>query len=227
MTIYDNYGSVLYKNFIKGVIFDCDGVLVDSEPFSCGALNVLFEKYFNIDIGNDYSPVIGSSLKDTFSYYLEKYGITNADQSVLAKIYIEKDEVYKNLAKNKLRPFSGISQFINFCHTYNFRISVGSSGTLNKISFSLKESGLDQYFDVITSADEVKHGKPEPDLFLLTAKKMQIDPKDCLVVEDSLSGIIAGNKAGMYTVGITNTFSRDKLKKADPKLIIDNVMELT
>jgi HAD superfamily hydrolase (TIGR01509 family) len=226
LTIINNNGSVQDKNFIKSVIFDCDGVLVNSEPFSCQALNILFEKYFKIDIGVDYSEIIGKSLQDTFEYYFKKYEFENIDEKLLLTLYQEKDEVYMELAKDKLKQFPGISQFINHCITNDICIAVASSGTLEKIKFSLNETGLTKYFDIIISADQVENGKPSPDIFLYSAKKLNLDPKHCLVIEDSLSGIIAGNKAGMFTVAISNTFPREKLKEANPNLIVERVMEL-
>lgn len=220
-----NPTSALNKS-IKGIIFDCDGVLVDSEQYSCGALNVLFQKYFQLDIGIDYSQVIGTSLKDTLAHYINLFNLKNVDSALLEKFYTEKDEIYKRIAKGKLKCIEGIPQFLDHCLNYNISISVASSGTLEKIYFSLQETDLLKYFTTISSSDEVVYGKPSPDLFVLTAKKMDIHPENCLVLEDSISGIIAGNNAGMITVGITNTFSREKLAEANPSLIIDNVLDL-
>ena len=146
---------------------------------------------------------------------------------MLDRFFKEKDQIYKDLARGKLQVFPGILQFINHLTTYGYQKSVASSGTLDKILFSLNVTGIKQYFSIVTSSDEVEYGKPAPDLFLLTAQKMGIDPKHCLVIEDSLAGIEAGISAGMFTVGITNTFSRENLGRSNPNLIIQNVMELT
>ena len=64
------------ENKIHGVIFDCDGVLVDSELMSCSAINIIFEKYFHVDIGTDYTPVIGKKIADGFDYYINKFNVT-------------------------------------------------------------------------------------------------------------------------------------------------------
>lgn len=222
-----NINSFDYRS-IKGVIFDCDGVLVDSEPHSCYALNVLFDKYFNVDIGSDYSFVLGKTLKDSFAHYFKKYKIKNVDKKVLKNIYSEKDEIYRDLARGNLQAFDGVEDLIKNCLEKEIKIAVASSGALSKILFSLNETGLKKYFSNITSSDEVKldRGKPFPDLFLLSAKKLNINPKKCLVIEDSLSGIKASKSAQMYSVGVTNTFSTDKLEKVNPDLIVSNVSEL-
>ncbi|MFV2014110.1 MAG: HAD family hydrolase, partial [Candidatus Heimdallarchaeota archaeon] len=127
---------------------------------------------------------------------------------------------------NKLKAFNGIPRLINYCHKFDITVAVASSGTLDKIKFSLTETGLLNYFNIITSSNEIKKGKPDPELFLLSAEKMNLDPKNCLVIEDSISGIVAGNLAQMFTVGVTNTFSKDELQKSTPNLIVNNVSEL-
>jgi HAD superfamily hydrolase (TIGR01509 family) len=209
---------------IKGIIFDCDGVLVDSEPLSCQALNIVFEKHFGIDIGNDYTPVIGTSLKDTISYYFDKYNIKN---QYTEELLIEKDDIYQEIAKNNLKSFEGITLFLNDARMKNYKISVASSGTEKKINFSLTEAKLINYFDFITSSSEVKKGKPEPDLFLKAAEKMILDPSLCMVIEDSFSGIEAAKKAGMYVIGITNTFSYEKLSKTQANIILNSISEMS
>ncbi|MHA1991874.1 MAG: HAD family hydrolase [Candidatus Hodarchaeales archaeon] len=209
---------------IKGIIFDCDGVLVDSEPFSCQALNIVFEKHFGIDIGNDYTPVIGTSLKDTISYYFDKYNIKYQHTE---ELLIEKDVVYQEIAKNNLKSFEGITLFLKDARMKNYKISVASSGTEKKINFSLTEAKLIDYFDFITSSSEVKKGKPEPDLFLKAAEKMTLDPSLCMVFEDSFSGIEAAKKAGMYVIGITNTFSYEKLSKTQANIILNSISEMS
>lgn len=208
---------------VKGIIFDCDGVLVDSEPLSCYSLNILFERNFNIDIGTDYTPVIGTSLKDTISYYFDKY---NLNSSNIGELLIEKDQIYKEIAKNALKIFNGIIPFLKEAEKTNYRLSVASSGTYDKINFSLTETHLLRYFEFITSSNEVLKGKPAPDLYLKAAEKFKLSPSECLVFEDSLTGIKAAKQAGMYVVGITNTFDYENLSKKETDLVIDSISEI-
>ena len=214
------------ENNIKGVIFDCDGVLVDSEKLSCGALNVIFEKYFNIDIGTDYSPVIGKSLKDSIGYYLSAFQVKLPNTIKLQTLYREKDAAYQNLARNKLQPFSGVNELLEYLKQSSLEITVASSGSHEKIQFNLEQGKLQKYFSIITSADEVQYGKPNPDLFILSAKKLSLDPTNCLVIEDSVSGIKAAKAANMLAVGVTNTFDRKVLLNAGADKIITRLDEL-
>lgn len=193
---------------IKAIIFDCDGVLVDSEYLSCNSLNIVFESEFGIDIGRDYKPIIGKPLKESMKYYLEKYNLGLED---INELMVKKEKAYQNQAKGILQTFENAKIFLDKVKSRNIKICVGSSGSLDKITFSLKEVGFSSYFDkkYITSSDEVENGKPAPDLFLLAAKKIQISPKNCVVVEDSINGAIGALKAGMKVIGFPGSFDKE------------------
>ena len=102
------------------------------------------------------------------------------------------------------------------------KIAVATAGNKRKLTFNLKCGGFDIRNRV--TADDIKHGKPAPDIFLAAAKKLKVKPNECIVVEDSLNGIKAAKRAKMFCVAVTNTFPRSKLKDAD--LIIDSLSEL-
>lgn len=211
---------------IKGVIFDCDGVLVDSELLSCGAINVIFEKYFNVDIGHDYSSIIGNRLEDTFKFYLEKFDISIPSTINLTDLYKQKDQEYQNLARGKLHLFPGVEELLKNLINRTIKISVASSGTPEKIKFNLHEGGLTKYFTILTSAVEVQNGKPHPDIFLLSAQKMHLKPENCLVVEDAVAGVKAAKAAGMMAVAVPNTFDKQFLIEAGADKIITRLDEL-
>ena len=191
---------------VNTIIFDCDGVLVDSEKYSCRALNVVFEQEFNIEIGTDYSPVIGKRLFDSLSYYLKKHQLSLES---ISELMIKKDRIYQNLARNNLATFPGSLEFLNAAKNIGYKIAVASSGSVDKIHFSLNEVGISTFFDVIVSAEEVSIGKPDPEIFLLAAKRVGFSPEKCLVIEDSLNGAIAAKKANMSVFGFPGTFDKD------------------
>ncbi|MHA2250272.1 MAG: HAD family hydrolase [Candidatus Kariarchaeaceae archaeon] len=201
MGIFDN---------VKAVIFDCDGVLVDSESMSCGALNVVFEDQFGIDIGENYEPVLGTSLAYSLKYYLDKFNITYDNISKLAEM---KEQTYFTMAKKSLTSFPFCEEFINLLRSHDILIAVASSGSLEKIEFSLSHVNFQSYFEIITSSSEVKRGKPYPDLFLRTAEKLKVTSHECVVVEDSLSGIQAAIRANMRVIGFPGSFPNDALLK--------------
>ena len=196
---------------ITTIILDCDGVIVDSEKYSCGATNIVFRDYFQIEIGTDYHPVIGKSVKDAINYFLQKH-------SLEGKIPIEeladaKERAYRKAAKGKLHSIAGINEFIKKVREFGLKLGVASSGSIKKIKFSLKEVNLDADFDSITSSHEVEKGKPHPDVFLLSAKKMKANPAECIVIEDSITGAKAGLSAGMKVFGFPGTFFQKDFKE--------------
>lgn len=208
---------------IQAVIFDCDGVLVDSEEMSCHAINVVFQNEFDIDIGTDYSDIIGTSLTFCLQYYLNKFHLSTYDLQYLADL---KENAYYELAKNCLSSFPHCEEFIQLLLQHGFLISVASSGSLNKIKFSLDTVNLSKYFSVITSTVEVKHGKPAPDLYLLAARKLNVEPSFCLVIEDSVNGVRAAKQAGMHVAGFPGTFQKKLLTKEGAIYVENGYSEL-
>ncbi|MHA1674140.1 MAG: HAD family hydrolase [Promethearchaeota archaeon] len=201
------------------IIFDCDGVLADSEPLSCGAWNVVFEREFSIDIGTNYHAILGRSTKDTIQHYVNRHNldikIENYNQ--LAQW---KEEAYFNLATDNLGPIKGVIPFLDSIQSRGIKIAVASSGILSKIQFNLQQCGLDPYFSELISGTDVSHGKPAPDIFLLAAERLNIPISQCVVIEDSVMGVRAGKASGAFTIAITTTFPREELTQAD--LIVDS-----
>ena len=207
----------------EGLIFDCDGVLVDSEPFSCGTWNVIFEEQYNIDIGTNYNAILGKNLRDAAEYYSKKYNLPY-DNETLKKLAQLKEDTYYRIAEGKLHPIPGVNRIIQEAKDLNLKIAVASSGSINKINFNLSQAGLNKEFRNIVSADDVKNAKPAPDIFIEAMNRLEIEPKKCIIIEDSLSGIKAAKSSGAFTIGIATTFSVEHLCEAD--LILKNYDEL-
>ena len=190
---------------MRAFIFDCDGVLVDSEKLSCGALNTIFDQFFGIDIGTDYAPIIGKALNDSISYYLEKYNC----KGDLSSLMEAKEGAYRSSAKGKLKTFPGAVELLTDLVNKGIPIAVASSGSLEKIQFSLNEVGLTHFFKIIASSEEVQRGKPNPDVFILAADRLGVPPEHCVVIEDSLNGAKGALDAGMKVYGFPGAFSED------------------
>lgn len=206
----------------KGIIFDNDGVLVDSEYLSCYALNVLFENIFGVDIGRDYSKVLGTSDEYAIKYYLKKHGINKFD---LENLKNEKGKIYFEIAKDKLKTFPHLERLLLKLKDIMI-LAVASSGSHEKIKFSLDQIKFKNYFDYIFSTDDVSKGKPNPDLFLHTAKVMELKVGECVVIEDSINGIKAAKSANMDVIGFTSSFSEEELKGAGADIVIRSFKEL-
>ncbi|MHA1610855.1 MAG: HAD family hydrolase [Promethearchaeota archaeon] len=203
------------------IIFDCDGILADSEPLSCGAWNVVFEREFSIDIGTDYQAILGRSTKDTIQHYVNRHNL-NIDSKNYNQLAQWKEEAYIELATNNLHPIPRVIPFLDDVQIRGIKIAVASSGILSKIEFNLKECGLDSFFRIseIISGTEIEHGKPAPDIFLLAAERLKTPISHCIVIEDSVMGVQAGKASGAFTIALTTTFPSEELKEAD--LIVDS-----
>lgn len=180
---------------IKLVIFDCDGTLVDSEPISnrilAESLNELGIKFTEEQCSHEF---IGLNWSDTITKI--KYLTGAALPSGFAN-----DVTTRRLAalKGSVKEMPGASKAVEKILLYGYKVCVASSSEMPRIKINLEETGLSKYFGSnVFSATQVVRGKPNPDLFLFSAKQMGIIPEECVVIEDNLNGFNAGVAAGMH-----------------------------
>lgn len=208
------------------VIFDCDGVLVDSEPL---AMRVLLEAV--AEAGGEirpeaaYEAFLGKSLATVCSILSSDYGVA-FDRVTLARIRARLNAAIRQ----ELRPIPGISDTLV---RLGQRVCVASSSQVERIRLSLHVTGLDRFFgDDIFSATMVPHGKPAPDLFLHAAGRMHVAPEHCMVIEDSPAGIAAALAAGMRVLGFVGgshaqaAAHREKLLALGPVKVFDDMRAL-
>jgi HAD superfamily hydrolase (TIGR01509 family) len=178
------------------LIFDCDGVLVDSEPLSCRidaeVLTRLGIPYTTEEITRSF---VGVSQKDMIARISVERGVTLPDDLG--------EQINRALFarfETDLKPVDGVRDAIL---ALPYRRCVASSSLPERIALSLRVTGLADLFDNVFSASEVRRGKPAPDLFLHAASRMEADPAKCVVIEDSIAGVQAACAAGMRVVGFT------------------------
>ena len=179
------------------VIFDCDGVLIDSEYLACRIeAEVLTAHGFPLTTEEVRDNYLGLSLKREIELLAERFGRTPSAE------VIEALPGASNAAfEAELEPIPGIHDFLDRLTT---PCCVASSSSPARLKFTLGLTGLyDRLQPHIFSATMVKHGKPAPDLFLHAAAAMAADPRRCLVIEDSAAGVQAGKAAGMTVIGFT------------------------
>ena len=197
---------------MEAVLFDMDGVLLDSEPFICAAAVEMFgEKGFRVS-PDDFKAFTGMGENRYLGGVAGKHGIPFDLKKDKARTY----EIYAQLVKGKLRLLNGSRQFIDQCLERGLRIALASSADRIKVEINLRETGLPpDTFRAIVSGEEIERKKPAPDIFLRAAALLDRDPADCLVVEDAVSGVEAGKAAGCRVLALTTSFPSDKLKNAD------------
>jgi len=211
------------KILIKAVIFDMDGVIIDSEPLHYEANKEIFSR-LGIPVQDvPYSNYIGVSneemwqdLKNTFSL----------PYSVNELVERQNNETIKHFKKSSLKPIDGIVELLSTLKNNNFKIGLASSSPKVLIEEVLSSLNLDKYFDVYASADHVAYGKPKPDLFIYTAGLLRVIPRECVVIEDSKNGVKAAKAAGMKCIGFINPNSMNQdLSLADVK--VNSIKEIT
>jgi HAD superfamily hydrolase (TIGR01509 family) len=178
------------------IIFDCDGVLVDSEVLSCGCLcEALAGHGIELSVNEAIDLFVGRSMVALHEHY-RALGKHLPDEFSIGL----RGSVRETFAE-ALLPIEGIAAVLDDLRAPT---CVASSSDLDRVSFSLELTGLSKYFgDRIYTSQMVKHGKPAPDLFLYAASAMQADPRRTLVIEDSVSGVRAAKAAGMTVWGFT------------------------
>lgn len=188
----------MLESHIKGIIFDLDGTLVDSEPNYFKSDKKLFDEYgidLTEDINNKY---IGISSQDMMKDIKEIFAINDSVEILVAK----KNKYYIDIAKENTIVFPEMLKFLQLLKKNGFPMAIASGSSPEIIEMIISITNIKPYFDVVLSAEEVKRGKPAPDIFIETAKLLGIPPANCLVLEDSQYGVEAAKSAGMYCTAI-------------------------
>jgi len=199
---------------IEAVLFDMDGVLVDSEEFITKASILMFaEKQLFVN-KEDFKPFTGMGEDRFLGGVAEKYGFPfNVDKDK-KRTY----EIYQEITRGKLKPLPGVIEFINKCREKNLRIAVATSADEIKMHCNLREIGIPaSTFDATVNGLEVERKKPFPDIYLEAAMRLKVKPGNCLVVEDAISGEKAGKEAGCKVLAITGSFAAEEFLLADWK----------
>ncbi len=189
---------------ISAVIFDMDGVLLDSEPFHDQTTTSILESYGVKNAYEAIRPYVGRTSEDMWRDLKTKYGI-KASVEDLTELQWKKNVA--GLPNSGLERSEGLTELLNYCHEHGIKVAVASSSRQDFVEAVFDHLNLWQYVEVFANGFEVEHGKPMPDIFLLAATRLDIDPERCMVIEDSTAGVQAGRMAGMYTIGYDNPTS--------------------
>ena len=195
-----------------GVIFDMEGVLVDSEEFICRAACQMFKEKGLTVHPEDFIPFVGTGENRYIGGVAEKYNFSIDIEIVKKRTY----DIYLEIIQGALRPLPGVHEFIGRCKDAGKKVAVASSADRRKVVGNLKEIELPlTLFDAVIVAEDVVHKKPAPDIFLLATERLQLKPVECLVVEDAISGVTAAKTAGSRCLALTTSFSEHELDQAD------------
>jgi HAD superfamily hydrolase (TIGR01509 family) len=196
----------------KGVIFDMDGVLADSEPFISKAACMMF-KELGLEVKHeDFIPFIGTGEDRFIGGAAEKYGFSFDLKKAKARTY----DIYLEIIRGTMKPLPGVHDFVSRCRQMGKRIAVASSADRRKVDGNLRQIGLPaDLFTAVITGEDVTHKKPAPDIFIMAAERLGLPPHECLVVEDAVSGVTAAKAAGAKCLALMTSFDRDALKAAN------------
>lgn len=198
---------------LKAIIFDMDGVIIDSEPQHKEAALRVFERY-QLPVDDEYcTSFIGSSTAKMAAETVERFNMSVSPEDLLTEMNTEKKVVLKEEGYQAL---PGITELIKNLYQKGFRLAIASSSSNTEIEHVVKTLGIKKYFTKLISSSNVEHPKPAPDTFLLALKELGINAKEAVVIEDSGYGSQAAKAAGITCVGYLNPNSgKQDLSSAD------------
>ncbi|RTL36246.1 MAG: HAD family phosphatase [Candidatus Melainabacteria bacterium] len=183
---------------IQGLIFDMDGVLLDSEPLHLQAYQELLQTFGITFTEDDNHPFLGRTDLELAEHLICKHQLSMDAWQLVAR----KEENLARLFSTSIEPMPGVLNVLKKARELSLPCAVASSATLPTIELIVEKLDIAAYFQTLTSGDEVPHGKPAPDVYLLAAKRIGVLPINCLVVEDSFNGVLAAKAAGMKCIAI-------------------------
>lgn len=203
---------------IKAVIFDMDGVLIDSERYQYKSFEILFKKYkLNFDDFDWIGKTAEQNIKDILNKNKSKLNINQLSK--------EKRTIYHKIIKSKIKTKKYAIPILKYLKKEKIKIGLASQSKIKNINFIFSLLKIKKYFDFIVSSEDVKSSKPHPEIYIKICKKLKVSPKESIVIEDSPIGIKSAISAGLTCAGlITEFYNKKKLKDAD--YLLNNLMQI-
>jgi beta-phosphoglucomutase len=193
------------------VIFDMDGVIVDTNVFHKKAIHQFCKKYgFALTEDQLRKSVYGRTNKD---WITNLFGSLTPEQ--LQAYAHEKEQLFRDLYLPYIKPVKGLNSFLEKLQEQNIPTAIATSAPPKNVEFILAHIPIKKYFNVILDERVVTHGKPNPEIYIKTAEALGYENENCIVIEDSLSGVTAGRKSGSKVIGITTTHTAAELMDAN------------
>ncbi len=189
---------------IQAILFDLDGLMVDSEPHSRASWQAVMARRGVTLEPSVLDGILGQRLIETARLFVERYNLSDAPEQLSQ----EKEAYQIAYLNGQVKPMPGLSVLLDDVERRGVRTAVASSGARVYVQAVLDEIRLAHQFETLVTAEDVVHGKPAPDVFLLAARAVDVPPEQCLVLEDAPSGIQAAKAAGMRCVAIPHQYTR-------------------
>ncbi len=206
---------------ITAIIFDMDGVLIDSEPAHKLAKERAFARFGVTLPESVYEQYKGRPDHTMMNEVVPSIPQVNVDVEEFLRLKHQEFEAVEHLAE----PIEGAKDFVTWAKT-KFRIALATSATHRNREAALRLLGLTDTFDYVVDASGFSRPKPDPEIFQIALRGLDADPTECVVIEDSLAGVIAGKAAGCRVVAITTTFREELLRHTGADHVVHNFQEL-
>ena len=194
---------------MEAVIFDLDGTLVDS-MWIWRDIDIAYLNKFNICLPeNLQSEIEGMSFTETAQYFKDKFQIPDS----IEKMKDDWNEMAWEKYSTEVPMKPGAIEFLKYCKRNHIKMGIATSNSVELVQNIARVHGLHDYFSVIKTSCDAKKGKPAPDIYLLVAKELQVNPSNCLVFEDIIPGILAGKAAGMKVCAIEDEYSNHQAEE--------------
>ena len=188
-------------------IFDMDGVIVDNALWHLEAFAEFGKRHRLVQTKEDYTKYFGNTNQTIMNSLFN----TQLPSDKLTAFANEKETIYREMYRPFIKPVEGLPAFLEYASASGIPIALATSAPHENVSFTLEATGLLKYFSIISDASMVKLGKPDPEIYLLTAAKLGVQPSECIVFEDSIAGIQSALSAGMRVIGVATTHKSEEL----------------
>ncbi|MGB3848799.1 MAG: HAD family phosphatase [Tunicatimonas sp.] len=206
------------------VIFDMDGVIVDNHRYHLQSWLSFFEQHDIRMTEEEYKAQVNGRVMHTILPQLLGRSLSPEE---IRRFGDQKEEAYRDAYRDHIRPTPGLVAFLEELRQQNVPRAIATSAPPANVTFTLDHTKLRPYFPVIVDDTMVTQGKPDPEVYLLSAAQLNMPPERCIVFEDAILGIQAGKNAGMYVVGVATTHTREELKDTEADYVVDNFEGLT
>lgn len=190
------------------ILFDMDGVIVDTNPAHKKAILQFCKKYNKQLTDEALAKYIWGRTNKEWIKHLFGEDTSNAQLKAYAD---EKELLFRTIYEPDIKLLPGLKSFLDLLQQNKIPMAVGTSAPRDNVDFVFKHTGIDKYFDAVLDETFVTIGKPNPEIYIKCAKALNFDPTDCIVMEDSFAGVKAGKAANSKVVGITTTHSDEEL----------------
>lgn len=190
------------------VLFDMDGVIVDTNPAHKKAILLFCDKYNKKLSDEEMKKYIWGRTNKEWLRHLFGDAISDSQLKAYAD---EKELLFRTIYEPDVKLLTGLKAFLDILEENNIPKAIGTSAPRANVDFIFKHTGLEKYFPTVLDERAVTIGKPNPEIYLKAAKALNFDSIDCIVIEDAFAGVEAGKRAGSKVIGITTTHSDEEL----------------